>query len=397
MERGQTTLIAIALLAGLAAPRPAAANRESVALRARAAGEFYNLDRDQALATYRQAVAADPQDAGAFRGLASTLWLSITFRRGNMTVDDYLGKATKPNVTMPTPPADVVAAFQQAMDRAISLSRARIAANPRDADAHFELGAAVALRASYVATVDGSTVAAFRAAREAYEEHEKVLELDPRRKDAGLTVGTYRYVVSVLSLPLRVAAYVAGFGGGREKGLQLIEEAAAYPGENRDDARFALILFYNREKRFDDAMKQLAALREQYPKNRLVWLESGATSLRGGRAADAERFLDQGLSRFADDKRARMFGEEALWYYKRGLAREWLGRAADAQQDLRKALSLEGRKWVHGRTHLELGRMALKANRRDEANTEFRDAITLCESDNDRLMANEARRLMTGA
>ena len=42
-------------------------------------------------------------------------------------------------------------------------------------------------------------------------------------------------------------AYVAGFGGGRERGMQLVEEAAAYAGENQTDARFALMLLYNRE------------------------------------------------------------------------------------------------------------------------------------------------------
>jgi hypothetical protein len=45
-----------------------------------------------------------------------------------------------------------------------------------------------------------------------------VLSLDPSRKDAGLVVGTYRYVVSTLSLPVRMVAYVAGFGGGRDRG-----------------------------------------------------------------------------------------------------------------------------------------------------------------------------------
>ena len=59
-----------------------------------------------------------------------------------------------------------------------SRSRASaIAANPRDADAHYQLGAAVGLRASYTATVEGSVLGAFRAAREAYDEHEKVLSL----------------------------------------------------------------------------------------------------------------------------------------------------------------------------------------------------------------------------
>src|SRR5207245_9092152 len=123
-----------------------------------------------------------------------------------------------------------------------------------EAAAHYQLAAAVGRRAAYMATVEGSALGAFRAAREAYEEEERVMELDPRRKDAGLIVGTYRYIVATLALPLRWVAYMAGFGGGKDKGLHLIEEAAAYPGDSQTDARFALVLLYNREKRYDDAL-----------------------------------------------------------------------------------------------------------------------------------------------
>src|SRR5262245_46514909 len=260
--------VGVAVVFALAcAPAPAGANAESVALRAKAAAQLYNLDRDQALVTFRQASAADPQDPAAFRGVATALWLSITFRRGNMTVDDYLGRETRPNAsgTFPPPPPDTAAAFRQALDRAMALARARIAANNRDADAHFQLGAAVGLQASYTATVDQSMLGAFRSARVAYDEHQRVLTLDPRRKDAGLIVGTYRYIVSALALPLRWMAYAVGFGGGRERGIQMIEEAVSYAGENEADARFALVLLYNRERRYDDALKQIALLRERFP------------------------------------------------------------------------------------------------------------------------------------
>jgi len=311
-----------------------------------------------------------------------------------MTVDDYLGHVTKPNGPVAPPPPDVVAAYHTAIDKAIAIARQRIAANTNDADAHYQLGAAVGLRASYTATVDSSVVGAFRAAREAYDEHERVLALEPRRKDAGLIVGTYRYIVAALALPLRWVAYVAGFGGGKEKGLAMIEEASRFGGENQTDARFALILIYNREKRYDDALAQLALLREQYRQNRLVWVESASTSLRAGRAADAERFLNEGLARFANDTRPRMFGEQALWRYKRGAARAALGRTADAGADLRAALGVEGRKWVHGRAHLELGKLALKAGNRAAARQELQQAAALAESDNDPGTADEARRLM---
>jgi len=184
-------------------PASGFANRESVALRAQASKALYNLDRDRAQDFYQKAVAADPRDAGAYRGLASALWLSITFRRGNMTVDDYMGGVARTKAAFPPPPPETVMAFNDALGRALSLARERLSANPRDADAHYEVGAAMGLRASYTATVDSSNMGAFRAAREAYDEHEKVLNLDASRKDAGLIVGTYRYIVASLAMPLR--------------------------------------------------------------------------------------------------------------------------------------------------------------------------------------------------
>jgi tetratricopeptide (TPR) repeat protein len=392
-RRGAAAACCAAVLACLGAR--VSANPASEALRAKGANHIYNLEHDLALEAFRQAAAADPEDAAAHRGIASALWLGITFRRGNMTVDDYLGRANKTNTSKLPPPApETVAGFREAIERAIAIARRRTAANPKDADAHYQLGAAVGLRASYTATVEGSVMGAFRAAKEAFEAHEKVLELAPQRKDAGLIVGTYRYIVATLSLPLRWVAYMAGFGGNRERGVKLIEEAAAYGGDNKTDARFALILLFNREKRYDDALAQLARLREEYPRNRLVWLESGSTALRAGRPAEAEKFLAEGYAKFTGDPRTRMFGEEALWLYKRGTAHAGIGRTALAEADLRRALTLTGRNWVYGRARLELGRLALKAGNKEAAKTELSTAATLAESDNDPMTASEARNLM---
>jgi tetratricopeptide (TPR) repeat protein len=386
------SIAALAIVALTSAP--ALANSASKALIAKAAFDIYSLDRDRAIETYRQAVAADPDDAAAYRGLASALWLSITFRRGNMTVDDYIGKLTSSDLKLPPPPAEVAAAFRDAVDQALALGRKHVAARPDDPEAHFQLGSAIGLHASYVVTVDGSMLGGVRAAHGAYDEHERALALDPGRADAGLIVGTYRYLVSALALPIRLVAYVAGFGGGKEKGIQLIRGASEYPGENQTDARLALLLIDNREGRFDDALAELAKLRELYPRNRIFWLETGATCLRAGRPGEAERFLNDGITRLNGDDRPRMFGEAALWYYKRGAARVALGRSAEAGADLKTALASEGRQWVYGRTHLEMGKLALKSGDRAGANTEFRQAIALCDGDNDALGADEARRLM---
>src|SRR5216683_5987521 len=80
--------LAAAVLFILLATPHASANPASDALRLRAAIDFYNQDNERAGLVYRQAIAADPDDAAAYRGLASTLWTSITSSRGMLTVDE---------------------------------------------------------------------------------------------------------------------------------------------------------------------------------------------------------------------------------------------------------------------------------------------------------------------
>src|SRR5919107_1160243 len=166
----------------------------------------YNLDHDRAVALLRESSNRSPDDPALHRALASILWLNMLFSRGAVTVDHYLGSFSRTQVELRQPPLELDAAFRAHVSRAIELAERRVAASPRDAQAHYDLGSAVGLHASYIATVQGKLLAGFTAARRAFDAHERVLELDPSRKDAGLVVGTYRYVVSTLSLPMRMMA-----------------------------------------------------------------------------------------------------------------------------------------------------------------------------------------------
>ena len=361
---------------------PAEANERSRELTAAAFDAAYNLDHANAIAFLDKALAADPHDSDAHRAIAVIAWLRIGFLRGSITVDDYLGSVTRPNINMLPPPPDEAQRFKTHIARALELAEAEARARPADPNVHFRIGSIVGVQASYGATVEGKVLASFRAARRAYDAHERVLELDAARKDAGLIVGTYRYIVSALSAPMRLMAYVAGFGGGKERGLRMIEEAAAFPGISQTDAKFALLLLYNRERRFDAALRVVGDLQKQYPRNRLLWYEAGTTLIRAGRFEQAAAVLDEGIRRRDQDRRERMFGEDALWHLKRGLARARLGRA-DAREDLQIPLQKEARDWVRGRAHAELGQLALKASDREQARREYRLAIQLAERGND--------------
>lgn len=367
-------LVPLALVLALSQLAPAAFER--------AYAHAYNLDHNEAMELLKATAEAHPDSADAHRHVAVVMWLNILFQRGSVTVDSYLGGVTRSNFKLPPPPPDLAAGFHAYLDRSIALAEARLDANPRDVDAMYDLGAAQGLRASYVATIEGKVRSAFGPARRAFNLHEEVLERDPRRHDAGLIVGTYRYVISALSFPVRWAAYIVGFGGGKDEGIRQIEAASRY-GETQVDASFALVLIYNREKRYDEALAILDRLRQRFPKNRLLWLEHGSTSIRAGRGADAERMLTEGLRKLDTDYRAKMPGERALWLYKRGRARVLQKNAVLAKQDLTTALTQDPLGWVRGRITLELGHVAALEGDRSRAIGRYREAAAICRAQQD--------------
>lgn len=364
----------------------------SAALRAQGLALGYNLDYPEALTAFKAAIAADASDPTPYRLAAGTAWINLLFEQGAVTVDDYLGQA-RADLSRPTPSASVNAAFHDHLQLAMALSDERLRNQPNDADAHYQVGAAFGVLACYTATVEGRLLASLSAARHAYREHERVLELDPSRKDAGLIVGLYRYTVAALPAPMRLMAYLAGFGGGRERGLRMVEEAARYPSDAKPSALFTLILIYNREARYGDALRVTDELRRIYPRNRLLMLEAGSTALRAGLPEEARFAIEQGLEQLARDERPRARGEEARWRYAHGASLVALNEVDAAERELRTALAGAARDWVRGRTRKELGKLADLAGDRPRALVEYRLADRLCRQDHDSLCADELKPL----
>jgi len=391
-----TGFLALALAFTVVTGATVAANERSEALRREAYAAAYNLDHDRANDLFRQAIAADPTDAAAYRGAAAVNWLRVLFLRCTVLVEDYLGHITSSsNVEMPAPPAALDTAFHQDIDRAIALGEKEVAKHYNDASSHYDLGAGLGLYASYSGTVEGRVFGAMRMARRSFSENEMVLDLDPRKKEAGLVLGTYRYLVSTLPMPVRWMAYIVGFGGGKEEGIKLIEQAAAHPSDIQTDARFALVLLYNREHRYADAVDVVRGLERSYPRNRLLVLEEASTLLRAGRPAEAEKALDEGIVRLRQDTRLRMPGEDGRWHYKRGMARLQLGKLAEAEEDLTLALGVKDmRGWVLARVRVELGKLADLRGDRAKAQGEYRAALALIRTSPDREAAAEATRLL---
>jgi tetratricopeptide (TPR) repeat protein len=353
---------AIALVAGGLAPGVAFAQAAVAAeYRARGLEHGYNLEHVEALEAFDAAIAADPHDPASYRLAAATVWTRIVFDQGAITAEDYLGQA-QARQRRPPPRPDLVEKFHAYINRALMLSEERLRAHPADPDAHLQVGATFGCLASYTATVEGRVRDSLGPARRAYKSHERVLALDPTRKDAALIVGMTRHAVAALSLPLRVIAYLAGFDGNSAAGIRLVEEAARYPGETRRNALFTLVLLYNREKRYDAALSLIRQLQDRYPRNRLLWLEAGNTLLRAGRPVEAKAVLDAGLAKLAVDRRPRAPGEESRWRLALGSSLAALNDVASAERELNGALHLAVHDWVRDRIRTELRNTRLRAS-----------------------------------
>ena len=392
LRRTPALALSLVVVSALSAwTQPAAAQPSTDVLRAYDLA--YNLDHEEGVAALQEIIAERPNDPAAYRGVAALTWLRMLFLRGAILVDAQMTAKVKVSGDMLEPPEDMADAFYTHIERAIELSEQAVDDAKDDPDSYYQLGASVALLASYKASIEGDGLRALRDAKRAYQAHEKVLELDPGRKDANLTLGMYRYLVSLLPRAARMMAYLVGFDGGREEAVELIEAAAAYPGETEAEAKFALVLLYNREKQYDKAQRVLYDLKRRYPRNRLVWLEAGSTWLRDDQAHMAERDLALGFNKLQTDERTRMQGEDEMWMLKRGTARVSLRRLDEARQDLAVVRVNSDNAWVQGRAHVELGKIADLEGQRDLARQEYDRGRKLCKKANDRRCARTAETL----
>lgn len=391
--------ISVAVLMSIGAGAPPVERSGAAAHRLRGLEHGYNLDYPEALAAFQDALVTDPDDATAYRLAAATLWMRLLFHQGAVTVEDYLGRS-RANVRRRVPPPEFVSSFHQYLERSLALAEQRLRRRPEDANAYCQLGAAAALRASYIATIEGSVRESLGPARRAYGALQRCMTLDPTRQDAGVLVGLYQYTVGSEPLPMRLLARVAGLDGNRDNGLRLVEQAAADSSDVhvQTQAALVLVLLYSREARAVDALRIVHELQKRYPRNRLLRLEAGGAALRAGRPAEALRALDEGLLQLSQDPRPRAYGEEARWRYLRGAALVALRQREAAGRELHAALAEESPAWVRGRTHLELGKLAdLSGGDRREAVAAYRRAIGECRADHDAICSDEAGKLIHAA
>ena len=234
---------------------------------------FYVLDYPACIAELKKVQEAHPGDPGATVFLLEARVFEELYRQDLLDTTFYAndGFLTGKHPT-PEDPAtrDQIFALEDQVEREAS---ARLARNPRDADALYARGWARSLRSSYMAMVERSFSAAFHMALQAHSDEAKVLQIDPDYVDAKLVVGTYQYVIGALPWGFKLLFGFAGITGSKSRGLEMLHDDFARGPMTSVEAGTVIALFLRREGKYKDAIAVVRTLKAKYPHDFLFCLE----------------------------------------------------------------------------------------------------------------------------
>ncbi len=124
---------------------------------------------------------------------------------------------------------------------------------------------------------------------------EKALEMDPTYYDAYLGLGIFEYYCSELRGVTKILAWIVGFRGDSEKGIEYVTKAMNYGTYAEDPAKaFLAYAFIESENNLDRGVELAKWLREHYPRNStfIEYLLRAAKRLPTERAQDGIEWIE---------------------------------------------------------------------------------------------------------
>lgn len=340
---------------------------------------LYNLDFPNARQTFEKLAAQSPENPTHWNALATTQWLDIVYSQEKLNLESFSGSSLGTRDSKESVSAADEKKFRDTVATAIAKADAILKKHPKDRDALYAKGVSLGALGAFEAVVKRSYLRAHGKAKEARSLHLEVLKLDPSFKDAKMAVGVYEYTVGAIPGWLRFFLGVFGVGGGsKENGVAALEDAAKNGRRVSTDAKMLLVVVYNRERRFDEALKILDDLQKRYPRNFLFELASASTLGKMQRRDDALRVYGNvvGKAEAQQDGYDRLSVPKILNLEARA--------AIDAKQ-FDHAIRSYNRVTHHSSAsdndkaiaHLWLGKIYDSSNRRQEAVREYESVLRL--------------------
>lgn len=355
---------------------------------------FYNLEYDEAIASFEKAIAQNPNTPELHNHLAQSLIFREMFRDG--ALESELVSGTNSFLRRPklNPAPETEKRVLGEIAKSMALCEARLKANEKDTAAMYTLGIAYGLRSNYHWVVQKAWHDSLRDATSARKLHNRVSALEPNNVDARLVQGLHDYIVGSLPWQWRTLGFLIGIHGDKEKGIRTVQDVARNGRLNKVDAEIFLGALYRRENQPKLAVPLVKDLMARYPRNFLLRLELAQMYSMGG---DGQSGLET-LQEVIRLKQSRAPGFDRLpWekiYYQQGSIQFWYNDLDHSLENMKRVtahldevdLSTGTLAW------LRMGQIQDMKGRRPEALEAYRKAIAYAPQAD---AAQEAKKYLT--
>lgn len=318
---------------------------------------FYDLDYEGALSRFDAVLQANPDNPMANNYVLMVLIFRELYHQDLLDTTYYAHDSfltSKRDVPVPAATRERIEALT---NRSIALCDLEIRRNGADANAYFARGYARGMHAAFIILADHSFVAAAKQGLASRNDSEQVLKIDADYADAKMSVGIQQFAVASLPRLLRMMVGIAGVNGTKEKGLDLLREAAAHGIVTPIESRTALSLFLRHDARYAEALAVQHGLAQEFPRDFLFRLEEANLTKDAGHGAAAIATYRAVL---ADSRKPGYFIDARLQLAWFGLADTERGQndfRGAAQHYLEAADQPHCSDWLRRRAQLNAGEM----------------------------------------
>jgi tetratricopeptide (TPR) repeat protein len=352
---------------------------------------FYILDYEGALARFEPVLKAHPKEPMAYGYVLMVTVFRELYHQDLLDTTYYAHDSfltSKRNVPVPEATRQRI---EFLTDTGIKLCDGRIKANSQDKNAYFARGYIRGLHAAFITLVDHSFVAAARQGYAARGDSEQALKIDPEYADAKMAIGIQQFAVASLPRFVRMMVGIVGVGGNKERGLELLREAAAHGVITAVESRTVLSLFLRHDGRYPAALEVQHGLAVEYPHDYLFRLEEANLTKDEGNGPGAIALYKVVL---ADAAKPGYFVDPRVQMAWFGLADTERGQndiAGAAEHYAKAAEQPECSDWLRKRAQLNAGEMYDLLHQRQKAVALYQMASA---GGGDQSQADSARRLM---
>jgi len=234
---------------------------------------LYQLRFGDARVVFAQYRKQHPESPMGPAGEAASYLFEEFERHGVLTTEFFLDDDTLLGGIKGKPDATRMASFHEAIRRTRGLAGARLAKNPKDAEALLAMTLAAGMESDAAGVIEKRQLEALRRMREADDLAKRLLAVAPGQGDAYMALGAASYIVGSMPAYKRVVLWLGGIRGDRARGMAELEIASKQGRYLRVYAKIALGLACLREGQGERALRLLNELLREYPQNPILLRE----------------------------------------------------------------------------------------------------------------------------